>query len=218
MSSEETGPASRDLALVEAALFLSAQPLTRRGLASLLGDVQLGYVDQLLDELRSELDHSARAIELHVEEGRAMLRVRAEYVERVAHLAPQHDIPRPVLRSLAVIAYNHPMTQADLVRVRGNKAYGHVQELIERRLIRAEDQGKTQLLHVTPEFLRHFGLRSVEEFRFHVAGGPGETTPPVGDDSRSAPEDFTPRAGDAAELREDERIVPVSAGDVSQDE
>jgi chromosome segregation and condensation protein ScpB len=60
------------------------------------------------------------------------------------------------------------MTQADLVKARGNKAYGHVQELIERRLIRAEEQGRTLLLHVTGEFLRHFGLTNVEEFRFNI--------------------------------------------------
>jgi len=115
-----------DLALVEAALFLSPDPLTRRRLAKLLGGV------------------------------------------------PQQDIPRPVLRTLAVIAYNQPITQADLVRVRGNKAYGHVQELIERRLIRAEEHERTLLLHVTGEFLRHFGLSSPEEFRFHAASGSGE--------------------------------------------
>jgi len=170
MSRDETGSESRDLALIEAALFLSPQPMTRRGLASILGGVQLSYVDQLLDELAEALEQSARAIELHVEDGRAMLRVRKEFVEAVAHLAPQQDIPRPVLRTLAVIAYNHPITQANLVRVRGNKAYGHVQELLERRLIRAEEQGRTYLLHTTKEFLRHFGLKTIEEFRFHVAG------------------------------------------------
>jgi len=170
---DEMGSASRDLALVEAALFLAPQPLTRRGLAKLLGDVQLAYVDQLLDELATELDPSAHGIELWVEDGRAALRVRAEFVEQVAHLAPQQDIPRPLLRTLAVIAYNHPMTQADLVRVRGNKAYGHVQELLERRLIRADEHGKTLLLHVTKEFLHSFGLRTVEEFRFHVSAAPG---------------------------------------------
>ncbi|MFC2099441.1 SMC-Scp complex subunit ScpB [Candidatus Bipolaricaulota bacterium] len=194
MHIDEMGSASRDLALIEAALFLSPQPLTRRGLAKLLGGVQLAYVDQLLDELATELDPSAHGIELYVEDGRAVLRVRAEFVEQVAHLAPQQDIPRPLLRTLAVIAYNHPMTQADLVRVRGNKAYGHVQELLERRLIRAEEHGKTLLLHVTKEFLQSFGLRTVEEFRFHVAAAPS-----AGDDA----EDETPETG----ISPDERVI-----------
>jgi len=163
-----------DLALVEAALFLSPDPLTRRRLAKLLGGVKLVYVDRLLDDLAEVYRDPERGIELYRSEERATLRVKDAYVDRVAHLAPQQDIPRPVLRTLAVIAYNQPVTQADLVRVRGNKAYGHVQELIERRLIRAEEHERTLLLSVTSEFLHHFGLSSAEEFRFHAASGSGE--------------------------------------------
>jgi len=156
-----------DLALAEAALFLAPQPLTRRALAKILGGVAQAYVDQLLEDLKAQFDDASRGIELHIEEGRAMFRVKAAYVNEVAHLAPQHDIPRQELRTLAVIAYNHPMTQADLIKIRGNKGYKHVQELLERNLITSEPHGRTRLLHVTRDFLRHFGLNSVEEFRFH---------------------------------------------------
>ncbi len=158
-----------DLALVEAALFLASRPLTRRSLAKILDGVPLAYVDQLLEDLRTAFADPTRGVELVLEDGRALLRVKSAYVDRVAHLAPQQDIPQPVLRTLAVIAYNHPATQADVVRTRGNKAYEHIQELVERGLIRAEEQGRTQLLSVTDEFLRHFGLSTIEEFRFHVA-------------------------------------------------
>lgn len=173
-----------DLALVEAALFLSSQPLTRRALAKLLGDVRLAYVDGLLEDLAAAYKKPVRGIQVFVEEGKALLRVKSEYVNRVSHLAPQQDVPRPVLRTLAVIAYNHPMKQADLVRVRGNKAYRHVQELIDRELIHPEPEGRTLLLKITPEFLRHFGLKSVEEFRFH-AGPPTSDTPATSDEEES---------------------------------
>ena len=162
------GDKKRDRGLLEAALFLAGKPLSRRKLANILDEASLAYVDVLLDELREELSQTHRGIELRVKEGKILLQVKSDYVDAVAHLAPQQDIPRPILRSLAMIAYNNPMTQADLVKARGNKAYGHVQELIERRLIRAEAQGRTLLLHVTGEFLRHFGLTNVEEFRFNI--------------------------------------------------
>jgi segregation and condensation protein B len=162
------GDKERDRGLLEAALFLAGKPLSRRKLAKILDEASLAYVDLLLDELREELSQTHRGIELRVKEGKILLQVKNDYVDAVAHLAPQQDIPRPILRSLAMIAYNNPMTQADLIKARGNKAYGHVQELIERRLIRAEAQGRTLLLHVTGEFLRHFGLTNVEEFRFNI--------------------------------------------------
>ncbi|UCF10117.1 MAG: SMC-Scp complex subunit ScpB [Candidatus Bipolaricaulota bacterium] len=160
----------RDRAILEAALFVSPVPVTLRALASLLGGASQPYVRGLLEEMKAVMESPDRGLELVIESTKAMLRVRSELTEVVAHLAPQQDIPRPVLRTLAVVAYNQPMTQADLVRTRGNKAYAHVQELIERGLLRAEEHGRTLLLHVTREFLRYFGLTSPEEFRFHVAG------------------------------------------------
>lgn len=163
-----------DQALVEAALFLSPQPLTRHKLARIIGGASLSYVERLLDQIADTFRSDTHGIELHVEDGKAMFQVKRAYIDAVAHLAPHQDISRPVLRSLAMIAYNHPLTQADLVKARGNKAYKHVQELLERGLIRAEEQGRTLLLYVTDEFLRYFGLSSVEEFRFHVGDLPEE--------------------------------------------
>jgi segregation and condensation protein B len=201
MPQDETTHRGNDLALVEAALFLSPQPLTRRGLAKILGGVALAYIDGLLEDLALQYADSSRGIELAIDDGRACLRVKRPYIEQTAHLAPQQDIPRPILRTLAVIAYNHPMTQADLVRVRGNKAYTHVQELVDRGLIRPEEHGRTLLLYVTNEFLRHFGLRTIEEFRFHVsAPSEAEMSPPGEDEATS--DGKTVSAGGAAESDE----------------
>jgi segregation and condensation protein B len=201
-----------DLALVEAALFLSPRPLSERQIAKLLGEgISKAYVERLLDELAETLASPLRGIELRRDQGRAFLRVKSPYIDTVAHLAPHQDIPAPVLRSLAMIAYNHPMTQADLVKARGNKAYQHVQSLLARRLIRAEDHGRTMLLHVTEEFLRHFGLKTIEEFRFHV----GE----VDEAGESAPEVQPEHAPDPNTLREESDAgVPTEtdAGDKTE--
>lgn len=170
----EEGGKTRDRAVVEAALFLAEKPLTRRRLAALLGGASSSYLDELLAELACELAAPHRGLELLLQGENVQLQVKRAYIDAVAPLAPHQDIPRPVLRSLAMIAYNHPMTQSDLVKARGNKAYAHVQELVERGLVRAEEKGRTLLLYVTDEFLRYFGLESVEEFRFHAAAPPEE--------------------------------------------
>lgn len=184
-----------DLALAEAALFLAPQPLTRRALAKILGGVAQAYVDQLLADLKTQFEDPGRGIELHIEDGRALFRVKTAYINEVSHLAPQHDIPRQELRTLAVIAYNHPMTQANLIKIRGNKGYKHVQELIERNLITSEPHGRTRLLHVTREFLRHFGLSSVEEFRIHFPTAEEENAEALA----SAPHSNLDNNGEASE-------------------
>ncbi len=182
---------TRDQAIIEAALFLSPDPLTRRKLAKIVGGTSLAYIDQILTAITAEFASPAHGIELVVNDGRAFLQVKRDYVDQVANLAPQQDIPRPVLRTLAMIAYNNPITQADLVKARGNKAYGHVTELLERGLVHAEPQGRTLLLGVTDEFLRYFGLSSVDEFRLHVGA--------LGDDLATNTED----AGDVAAPEQD---------------
>jgi segregation and condensation protein B len=199
----------QDRALLEAALFVSPTPLTLRSLGILLGGLSLPYVRRLLDEFGATLAAEERGVELVLDATRAMLRVKSQYTNTVAHLAPQQDIGRSVLRSLAVIAYNQPMTQADLVRTRGNKAYAHVQELLERGLIRAEEQGRTLLLHVTREFLRYFGLSSPDEFRFHVGG---EAL-----DAPTGPEGAQLEQADAADPDECEEIETPDADAESED-
>ena len=213
MPENRTTSETEDRALIEAALFLTPQPLTRRGLAKILGDVQLEYVDRLLAELAREYASETHGLELHTEEGRAGFRVKKAFIDRVSHLAPQQDIPRPVLRSLAVIAYNHPMTQSDLVKVRGNKAYGHVQELLARDLIRAEESGRTLLLHVTKEFLRHFGLSTVEEFRFHVAGLPEAEIEDSAETERKSDSEPVPETGQAEVPGAESALDPESESD-----
>ncbi len=167
MSSDTQRP--HDKGLLEAALFLADRPLSVKELARLLGPNSARYARDLLSELQNELSPDARGIELIINDEKALLRVKHGYVDAVAHLARHQDIPRPILRSLAMIAYNHPMTQSDLVKARGNKAYEHVRELIDRDLIRADKQGRTLLLHVTDNFLQYFDLSNAEEFRFHAA-------------------------------------------------
>ncbi|TFH09490.1 MAG: SMC-Scp complex subunit ScpB [Candidatus Atribacteria bacterium] len=207
------GHPRNDLALAEAALFLAPQPLTRRALAKILGGVAQAYVDQLLEDLKAQFDDSNRGIELHIEDGRAMFRVKAVYVNEVAHLAPQHDIPRQELRTLAVIAYNNPMTQSNLIKIRGNKAYKHVQELIERNLITAEPQGRSLLLRVTRDFLRHFGLSSVEEFRFHFPTAAQENEEALARGTR--PDDLEASQGDSHEADQNAAGSDIPSGEVS---
>jgi len=195
----------QDKAVLEAALFLSPEALSFRALAKLL-DASQPYVRALLEEMQIDLLAADRGLELQIDQTRAAFQVKRAHVDRVAHLAPQQDIQRSVLRTLAVVAYNQPVTQADIVKVRGNKAYAHIQELFERGLIRGEQHGRTQLLEVTDEFLRYFGLSSREEFRFHFAGADTTELDGKDDDSekeRHEPEPVEPDPG-SADLEQEE--------------
>src|SRR5262245_6365195 len=71
------------------------------------------------------------------------------------------------LETLAVIAYKQPVTQPEVIELRGVKSGGVLKTLLEKRLIkivgRKEVVGRPMLYGTTKEFLLHFGLRDLAE-------------------------------------------------------
>lgn len=156
-------------ALLEAALFLSEEPLSTEKLADILNLGSKGYVSQLVDELRQDLEREDRGVTIEKREGKYDMAVKQDYLNQVAHLAPHQDIPSATLRTLALIAYNHPIKQSKVVDIRGNRAYSQVKELKKRGLVEAEKEGRTKILRVTQDFLDYFGLETPEEFKMHLS-------------------------------------------------
>ena len=210
MTHGEEASRGNDLALVEAALFLASRPLTRRALAKILDDVPLSYVDQLLADLQGAYADGATGIELVLEEGRALLRVKAAYVDRVAHLAPQQDIPQPVLRTLAVIAYNHPATQADVVRTRGNKAYEHIQMLEDSDFVAREKYGRSFKLKLTPKFFEYFDVDNLNKLREQMQQQPKVEAPTQPEQNVEIPQPNNAEPNPANVQAEPEEQLPKS--------
>lgn len=156
------------IALLEAALFLSPEPLSIDQISKVLGIGSKGFVRDLIEKYREILNSEERGLELFETNGKFELKVKRELIDKVAHLAPHQDISEGVLRTLALIAYESPIEQSKVVEIRGNRAYDHIKELKARGFIESIKKGKTHLLQVTKQFLDYFGLETPEEFRMHV--------------------------------------------------
>ncbi|MBC7220748.1 SMC-Scp complex subunit ScpB [Candidatus Bipolaricaulota bacterium] len=151
-------------ALVEAALFVADRPLSLARLAKTLG-LSEEAVGRLIQVLADECAAPDRGVELVQEGGGYVLRVKGDLASAVRPLAPHQDIPEPTLRTLAVIAYHAPVRQAEVVKMRGQRAYGHIGDLVARGFVAAEAKGPTKVLTVTPALLAYFGVSSLEELR-----------------------------------------------------
>ena len=99
------------------------------------------------------------ALELISINDKYLMQIKKEYAERVEKIAPM-ELSTPVLRTLSVIAYHQPITQSDVVDIRGNTAYSHISELEERGLIVSTKQGKTKIIRTTHAFLEYFELNT----------------------------------------------------------
>jgi len=147
-------------ALLEAALFVSDQALSLERLSKIVGIGSEEEVKKLLAQIKEELEKESRGVELAETPEGYELRVKQEYRERVAKLAPLADLSDGMLRTLAIIAAKQPVKQSLIVKYQGNKTYGYVVRLEDKGLIKSEKFARTKLMTTTPEFEKYFGTSS----------------------------------------------------------
>jgi len=140
--------------LIEAALFMSSDVLSVEQISRITG-LKAKEVEERLAELEKE--YAERGVEIvQGPEGWGM-RVKPDILPKVAHLTPYSDLRGGHRRTLALVAYKEPVTQSEVVRIQGNKAYGYIKKLVKKGLIKTEKQGRTKILMLTKEFERYFG-------------------------------------------------------------
>ncbi|MBD59495.1 MAG: SMC-Scp complex subunit ScpB [Citromicrobium sp.] len=163
----ETGNASDPAALdraVEATLFASEEPLTLDQLASHLGDADKGELRASLARLAEF--YAPRGIHL-VERGK---RWHFQTAPDCAHLLRKEreslrKLSRAATEVLAIVAYHEPVSRAEIESIRGVQTSGGTLDvLMEAGWVkpagRREVPGRPVIYATTPEFLRHFGLKS----------------------------------------------------------
>ena len=147
------------MALIEAALYVTGRPLDMQTLGSVSGirsEEKIRLLARTLVEKYRKVDGSIEIVEL--EDGRYVMQLRPEYSKSVRRLATRQLLPRGALKTLSFIAFKQPVTQAYVVKVRGKLAYGHVKELGEKGLITKDRLGRTKILSTTDIFADYFNL------------------------------------------------------------
>ena len=154
-------------AILEALLFVSGEPVTTAQLAAAL-DVAPSVIERGLNELDASL--SARGLRLQRHAGRVQLTTApqlAELIELFLGLEATTHLSRAALETLAIIAYQQPVTRPQIDSIRGVNSDSMLKSLLHKNLIlesgRADGPGRPILYSTTPEFLQHFGLSSILE-------------------------------------------------------
>jgi segregation and condensation protein B len=153
--------------ILQALLFVADAPLILETLCEVVGEPP-EVVERALQSLQEEL--SARgAIQLVRLAGGYQLATKPEYALYITRLLnpPPRRLSRAALEVLAIIAYEQPVTQAQIDALRGVDSSHTVRQLLARGLIaevgRKDAPGKPILYGTTPQFLHYFGLNSLDE-------------------------------------------------------
>ncbi|RJS68688.1 SMC-Scp complex subunit ScpB [Candidatus Bathyarchaeota archaeon] len=149
----------RDLALVEAALYVAGRPLDLKELCSVLKTRSKNKAKKLVKTLMQEYASRNTALEiLELKDERYVLQLKAEFTPKVRKLVKKPLLSTGPLKTLSYIAYRQPVSQKRVVDVRGRHAYGHIKILKEMRLITGERKGRSTVLRTTEYFADYFGL------------------------------------------------------------
>jgi segregation and condensation protein B len=152
---------------LEAILFVAPEPVTAAQMAVAL-DVAPSVIERGLHELDAAL--ATRGLRLQRHGGRVQLTTApqlAELIERFLGLEATTHLSRAALETLAIIAYQQPVTRPQIDSIRGVNSDSMLKSLLSKGLIletgRADGPGRPILYSTAPEFLQHFGLNSILE-------------------------------------------------------
>lgn len=90
-----------------------------------------------------------------------------EYLERLVEVEESSILSQSALETLAIIAYNEPVTRIQIDEIRGVNSSYILRRLLLKDLVkeigRSELPGRPNLYVTTPKFLDYFGLSSINE-------------------------------------------------------
>jgi len=155
-------------AQIEAILFTMGEAVELERIAGALDhdeDTTRKILHNMIDQYESE-ERGIHIIEL---DGAFQLCTKPSMYEsiiKITHIPKKHVLTDVLLETLSIIAYKQPITKLQIEAIRGVKSDHSVNKLIEYNLIcemgRMDAPGRPILLGTTEEFLRSFGLQSLD--------------------------------------------------------
>ena len=148
---------------VEAVLFAAGRMVSLDELAALCKTTP-GFIKEALKELKQKFSDDSPII--LIEEGDGWkFSVREKYLDLVKNITPHMEMGKPVLETLAVIAWKQPVLQAEVINIRGSGAYEHIATLEELGFLRKEKFGRSFMLKTTEKFQEYFDLPTKEAIK-----------------------------------------------------
>jgi segregation and condensation protein B len=167
-ASDDVWPDEKLKAVLESLLFAAGEPVSLTQLANALEEVPRDRIRKTLSEMAAGYAAGQRGFLLAEIAGGYQLRTpsaHAGYVRRLLSAKPPR-LTRPVMETLAIVAYRQPMTRPEIEQLRGVDSGGVLETLVERNLIkiagRKDAPGRPLVYTTTPDFLELFGLKDLE--------------------------------------------------------
>ena len=156
-------------AAIEAILFTMGESVEAEKIAVAIEhdvDTTVKIIHNMMDKYENE-DRGIKIIEL---EGSFQLCTKEEYYDNLIRICSQprrYTLTDAALETLSIIAYKQPVSKIEIEKIRGVNSDRSVNKLVELELVkevgRLDAPGRPMLFGTTEEFLRTFGVGSIDE-------------------------------------------------------
>lgn len=156
-------------AAIEAILFTMGESVEAEKIAVAIEhdvDTTVKIIHNMMDKYENE-DRGIKIIEL---EGSFQLCTKEEYYDNLIRICSQprrYTLTDAALETLSIIAYKQPVTKIEIEKIRGVNSDRSVNKLVELELVkevgRLDAPGRPMLFGTTEDFLRSFGVQSIDE-------------------------------------------------------
>lgn len=156
--------------IIEALLFASEKPLSIEEIRQVLEEETTQDIRALIDELRDEYEAQARGFRVCEIAGGYQVSTHpdlAPWLKKLHSSRRASRFSKPALETLAIVAYRHPVTRAEIESIRGVNVEGVLKTLLEKEMVkirgRKDSPGRPIIYGTTNQFLEYFGLKNLSE-------------------------------------------------------
>lgn len=158
------------LAILEGLLFVVGdEGITLDNICDIL-EIDKKEAQELLKKLREEYNNESRGIRVSFIGESFKLTTKQEhkaYYQKLITSKDNGSLSQAALETLAIIAYNQPITRAEVDELRGLASINMIRKLMAKDLIKISGKsslpGKPNLYKTTSEFLDYFGLATIND-------------------------------------------------------
>jgi segregation and condensation protein B len=158
------------MAVLEGLLFIMGDEGLSLEQAEVSLEISREELLELIKKLEAEYNNGDRGIKIETLGNYLKLTTKKEhkeYYQRLIDAEESSFLSQEALETLAIIAYNEPVTRVKVDEIRGVGSSHMIRKLLSRNLIkelgRSELPGRPIFYGITSSFLDYFGLSSVKE-------------------------------------------------------
>ncbi len=143
---------------VEALLFSVGKRIDVSEIAKHVKCKDMEQLDNVLKQIKSEYDLRSSPMIIVNDGTHWKIVVREKYTPVVKKVVADIELSRTLMETLAMVAWKNPCKQSEIIEIRSNKGYDHLDELERIGFITRKKFGRTKLISLTEKFFNYFEL------------------------------------------------------------